>query len=77
MVSTNLDGFSLANHRSFTKFANVSSRQSLPPYGIISTYSVYPSSLSKFFALFAALLLVTLTLHSDDAIPMAYKINAH
>ena len=30
IISTNLDGFSLANHG---QFANVSSRQSFPPYG--------------------------------------------
>ena len=34
MISTNLDGFSLANHR---QFANVSPRQSFPPYGITVT----------------------------------------
>ena len=34
IVSTNLDGFSLANHGRFTKFANVSPHQSFPPYSI-------------------------------------------
>ena len=33
MISTNLDGFSLANYGQFAKFANVSPRQSFPPYG--------------------------------------------
>ena len=32
MISTNLDGFSLANHGRFAKFANVSPCQSVPPY---------------------------------------------
>ena len=39
-------------------------------------YNTYPSSLFKFFTLFAASLLVNLKLRSD-AIPMAYQINAH
>ena len=34
IISTNLDGFSLVNHRQFTKFANVSPCQSFLPYGI-------------------------------------------
>ena len=34
MICTNLDGFSLANHGQFTKFANVSPRQSFSPYGM-------------------------------------------
>ena len=51
------------------------------PYKLSSTiginkYSAYPLSLFKFFASFAALLLVILTLGSD-AIPMGYQINAH
>ena len=32
---TNLDDFSLVNHRRFAKFANVSPRQSFPPYSMI------------------------------------------
>ena len=32
IVSTNLDSFSLANHGQLVKFANISSRQSFPPY---------------------------------------------
>ena len=34
IISTNLDGFSLANHGRFAKFANISHRQSFPPYSI-------------------------------------------
>ena len=34
MVSTNLDGFSLANHRKFAKFTKISPRQTFPLYGI-------------------------------------------
>ena len=34
MVTTNLDGFSLANRRQFAKFAKLSPRQTLPLYGI-------------------------------------------
>ena len=33
IISTNLDGFGLANHGQFAKFTNVSPRQSFPPYG--------------------------------------------
>ena len=36
MVTTNLDGFSLANHRRFTKFANFSTRQIFLLYGMKS-----------------------------------------
>ena len=39
IISTNLDGFSLANHRQFTKFTNVSPRQSFPPYS--TWYNVF------------------------------------
>ena len=39
-------------------------------------YSAYPSSLFKFFALFAALLLMILT-PGTNAILMAYQINTH
>ena len=34
MISTNLNGFSLANQGRFVKFANVSPCQSFPPYDI-------------------------------------------
>ena len=34
IVTTNLDGFSLANRRQFTKFAKLSTRQTFPLYGI-------------------------------------------
>ena len=34
MVTTNLDGFSLANRRRFAKFAKLSPRQTFPLYGI-------------------------------------------
>ena len=34
MVTTNLDGFSLAKLRLFTKFAKLSPRQTFPLYGI-------------------------------------------
>ena len=33
MVTTNLDGFSLANRRRFAKFAKLSPRQTFPLYG--------------------------------------------
>ena len=36
-VSTNLNGFSLANRGRFTKFAKLSPRQLFPVYGILST----------------------------------------
>ena len=32
--TTTLDGFSLANHRQFAKFAKLSTRQTFPLYGI-------------------------------------------
>ena len=35
IISTNLNSFSLANHRRFAKFANVSPCQSFPPYGMV------------------------------------------
>ena len=37
MVTTNLDGFSLAKCRRFAKFAKLSPRQTFPPYGIQNT----------------------------------------
>ena len=39
IISTNLDGFSLANHGQFTKFTNVSPSQSFPPYS--TWYNVF------------------------------------
>ena len=39
IVSTNLDGSSLANHGWFTKFAKLSPRQTSPLYGIHMTIS--------------------------------------
>ena len=35
IVCTNLDGFSLANHRRFVKFAKLSPRQTFPLYGMV------------------------------------------
>ena len=35
MVTTNLDGFSLANHRRFAKFPKLSPRQTFLLYGIL------------------------------------------
>ena len=35
MVTTNLDGFSLANCRRFAKFAKLSPRQTFPLYGTL------------------------------------------
>ena len=33
IVTTTVDGFSLANHRRFAKFAKLSTRQTFPLYG--------------------------------------------
>ena len=44
--------------------------------GIVSIALTYPLSLFKFFTLFGASLLVTLTL-DNDAISMAYQINTY
>ena len=37
IVTTTLDGFSLANHRRFAKFAKLSSHQTSPLYGSYAT----------------------------------------
>ena len=42
IVSINLDGFSLANHRRFTKFAELSPRQTFPLYSRCSLTDVKP-----------------------------------
>ena len=41
MVTTNLDGFSLANHRRFAKFAKLSTRQTFPLYGTLCDECVH------------------------------------
>ena len=52
IITTTLDGFSLANHRQFTKFAKLSTRQTFPLYDILSTWNgkhliqEYPSKTS-------------------------------
>ena len=38
VVTTNLDGFSLANHGRFAKFTKLSPRQTFPLYGITTVY---------------------------------------
>ena len=40
IVTTTLDGFSLANHRRFTKFAKFSIRQTFPIYGICKSLQI-------------------------------------
>ena len=40
IVSTNLDGFSLANHGRFAKFTNVPPHQSFSPYSIAGKLAI-------------------------------------
>ena len=50
MITTNLDGFSLANRRRFAKFAKLSPRQTFPLYGISNLYlNITFSSSGKLF----------------------------
>ena len=44
IISINLDGFSLANHKRFAKFANVSPCQSFPLYGSYGLATIIRSS---------------------------------
>ena len=48
IISKNLDGFSLANHGRFAKFAKLSPRQTFPLYGIYHIYQLDDTTAIKF-----------------------------
>ena len=49
MVTTNLDGFSLANRRRFAKFAKLSPRQTFPLYGTLEPLRLWTSTIDELF----------------------------